>query len=34
MTILVELHPEIEAGLVAEARAQGLPLEAIAERNR
>ena len=32
MTIRVELKPETEARLVAEARAQGLPVEAIAER--
>ena len=32
MTIHVELNPEIEARLIAEARAQGLPLEKVAER--
>ena len=32
MTIHVELNPEIEAQLVAEARAQGLSLERVAER--
>lgn len=32
MTIRVVLNPETEARLVAEARAQGLPVEAIAER--
>lgn len=32
MTIQVELNAEIEARLVAEARAQGLPLEKVAER--
>jgi hypothetical protein len=32
MTIRVELSPETEARLVAEARAQGLPLEKVAER--
>jgi len=32
MTIRVELSPEIEARLVAEARSQGLPLEKVAER--
>lgn len=32
MTIHVELNPEIEARLVAEALAQGLPLEKVAER--
>ena len=32
MTIHVELNPEIEAQLVAEARAQGMPLEKMAER--
>ncbi len=32
MTIRVELNPETEARLVAEARAQGLPAETIAER--
>jgi hypothetical protein len=32
MTIRVELSPETEARLVAEARAQGLPLEVVAER--
>jgi hypothetical protein len=32
MTIRVELSPDIEARLKAEARAQGVPLEQIAER--
>ena len=32
MTIRVELSPEVEARLVAEARSQGLPLEKVAER--
>jgi hypothetical protein len=32
MTIQVELNPEIEAKLVAEARAQGVPLAKAAER--
>jgi hypothetical protein len=32
MTIRVELNPETEARLVAEARAQRLPLEKVAER--
>jgi hypothetical protein len=32
MTIRVKLNPQTEARLVAEARAQGLPVEAIAER--
>jgi len=32
MTIKVELNPETEARLKAEARAQGLPLETLAER--
>lgn len=32
MTIRVDLSPETEARLVAEARAQGLPLEKVAER--
>ena len=32
MTIHVELNPEIEAQLVAEARAQGMPLAKMAER--
>ena len=32
MTIQVELNPEAEAQLVAEARAQGIPLEKVAER--
>jgi hypothetical protein len=32
MTIRVELNPETEARLAAEARAQGLPLEKVAER--
>lgn len=32
MTIHVELNPEIEAQLAAEARAQGIPLEKVAER--
>lgn len=32
MTIHVELNPETEEQLVAEARAQGMPLEKMAER--
>ncbi len=32
MTIRVDLGPEAEARLVAEARTQGLPLEKLAER--
>jgi hypothetical protein len=32
MTIRVELNPETEARLVAEARAKGLPLEKVAEQ--
>jgi hypothetical protein len=32
MTIQVELNSEAEARLVAEAKAQGLPLEKVAER--
>ena len=32
MTIRFELSPEMEATLVAEARAQGLPLEKVAEQ--
>jgi hypothetical protein len=32
MTIQVELKPEIAAQLAAEASAQGLPLEKVAER--
>ncbi len=32
MTIKVDLSPETEARLAAEARAQGLPLEKVAER--
>jgi hypothetical protein len=32
MTIQVELNAEIEAQLAAEARAQGIPLEKVAER--
>jgi hypothetical protein len=32
MTIQVELNPEVEARLAAEARAQGLSLEKVAER--
>jgi hypothetical protein len=32
MTIHVELNAEMEARLVAEARAQGTPLERVAER--
>jgi hypothetical protein len=32
MTIQVDLNPEIEARLIAEARSQGLPLEELAER--
>jgi len=31
MTIRVELNPETEARLVAEARSQGVPLEKLAE---
>ena len=31
MTIEIELNPEIEARLAAEARAQGIPLERAAE---
>ena len=31
MTIRVELNPETEARLKAEARAKGLPLEKVAE---
>jgi hypothetical protein len=31
MTIQVELNPEVEARLAAEARAQGVPLEKAAE---
>jgi len=31
MTIRVELNPETEARLIAEARAKGLPLEKVAE---
>ena len=31
MTIQVELNPEIEAQLVAEARVRGIPLEKVAE---
>jgi hypothetical protein len=32
MVIRVELNPEIEARLMAEARAKGLPLEEVAEQ--
>jgi hypothetical protein len=32
VTIEVDLRPETEARLVAQARAQGLPLETVAER--
>ncbi len=32
MTIRLELNPEMEARLVAEARSQGVPLEKLAER--
>jgi hypothetical protein len=32
MTLRVDLNPEIEARLVAEARSQGVPLEKLAER--
>ena len=32
MTIRFELSPEMEATLIAEARAQGLPLEKVAEQ--
>jgi len=32
MTIRVELNPEIEARLIAEARAKGLPMETVAEQ--
>jgi hypothetical protein len=32
MTIRVELNPEIEARLKAEARAKGIPLEKVAEQ--
>jgi len=32
MTIKVELNPETEARLVAQARSQGVPLEQLAER--
>jgi hypothetical protein len=32
MTIRVELTPETEARLIAEARAKGLPLEKVAEQ--
>jgi hypothetical protein len=32
MTIKVDLNPETEARLVAEARAQGLPLEKVAQQ--
>lgn len=32
MTIQVKLSPEAEARLVAEARAQGIPAEKVAER--
>jgi len=32
MTIRVELNPETEARLIAEARAKGQPLEKVAEQ--
>jgi hypothetical protein len=32
MTIRVELNPETEARLIAEARAKGLPMEKVAEQ--
>ena len=32
MTIQVDLNPEMEARLIAEARSQGVPLEKLAER--
>jgi hypothetical protein len=32
VTIKVDLSPETEARLIAQARAQGLPLEQVAER--
>ena len=32
MTIKVELNPEMEARLVAQARSEGVPLEELAER--
>jgi len=32
MTIKVKLNPETEARLIAEARAEGVPLEKLAER--
>jgi hypothetical protein len=32
MTIQVDLKPELEARLLAEAEAQGLPIETVAER--
>jgi len=32
MTIRFDLSPEVEARLIAEARAQGLPLEQVAEQ--
>lgn len=32
MTIKVELNPETEARLIAQARSQGVPLEQLAER--
>jgi len=32
MTIQIELSPEMEARLVADARAEGIPLEKVAER--
>jgi hypothetical protein len=32
MTIQVDLNPETEARLIAEARSQGVPLEKLAER--
>jgi hypothetical protein len=32
MTIRVELNPETEARLIAEARAKGVPLEKVAEQ--
>jgi hypothetical protein len=32
MTIRVELNPETEASLIAEARAKGLPMEKVAQQ--
>jgi hypothetical protein len=32
MTIRVDLNPEIEARLIAQARSEGVPLERLAER--